>query len=164
MAGNQCGCALLALRALARLEQLEGNPVPLDVSLELAERAEADCLAVLRCGSCRQRRFALISVTILGAYVVDWLQRSWHLDDNDLDRPPAQLSLGDYSLDPADAETLSRELMALRLSHLAKVMDSLEDAITAAQVDACLSVVNTKVEQLRDCMQRVRALSAADHA
>ncbi|KAH7048231.1 hypothetical protein B0J12DRAFT_740967 [Macrophomina phaseolina] len=161
---TECGCALVALRALARLEQLEGTAVSLGMSLEVAERAEADCLTVLHCERCRQRRFALISATALSASVVDWLQRSWQLDSSVPERLPAHISLGDYQLEAADAEALSRELMALRLSYLSKVMGSLKAAITtlgAAQAEICLDVVHAKLQQLRDCTQAVKARLAA---
>lgn len=162
---TDCSCGLVALRSLMRLEQLDGVAVPLDRSLELAERAEADCQALLQCETCRQQSFALFSVTALSACVVDWLRRSWRLDGcDDSVHHPLQISLGDYNLESADAEILGRELMALRLSNLVKVVASLETTVATlgtAQAGACLDVVQSNLQQLRDCVQRVRDISSA---
>ncbi|EKG22640.1 hypothetical protein MPH_00014 [Macrophomina phaseolina MS6] len=164
---QECGCAYVALRALVRLERLDGATVPLDASLELAERAEADCQMLLQCETCRQRSLALFSATALSTCVLDWLRRSWQLDScGEADHRPPQIALGDYNLDPADAETLSRELMALRLSHIANVMTSLRATIStlgAVPAQACLGVVQANLQQLRDYIHRVRIVSSASN-
>ncbi|KAK7519260.1 uncharacterized protein IWZ02DRAFT_380251 [Phyllosticta citriasiana] len=167
---NNCGCTLSALRVLMHIEQLEGTAVALETLLELMESAEVNCLTVLDCETCRQQRFPLASVTVLSACVIDWVRRGWlgeendNTNDNNNDNDKARISLGGYDLDPADAETLSRELIALRLSPFSKLMAVLSGALSSlrsAQMDACLEIVQANVQQLRECAQRIKTLSAS---
>ncbi|KAK7530962.1 uncharacterized protein J3D65DRAFT_607175 [Phyllosticta citribraziliensis] len=173
---NNCGCTLSALRVLMHIEQLEGTAVALETLLELMESAEVNCLMVLDCETCRQQRFSLASVTVLSTCVIDWVRRGWLGEENDntdndensatntnnIDK--ARITLGSYDLDPADAETLSRELIALRLSPFSKLMALLNGALSSlrsGQTDAYLEIVQANVHQLRDCAQRIKTLSAA---
>jgi hypothetical protein len=80
-----CGCAFLALRTLARIEELttSSKEVPLEIALEVTCSAERPSLAVLSCEHCRQQRLPLTTVTILCAHLVNWLCRLWNLADDD---------------------------------------------------------------------------------
>ena len=70
---NNCGCTLSALQVLMRIEQLGGTTVAFDTSLEVMEMAEERCLVVLHCAECRQRRFPLASITVIGAAIIEWV-------------------------------------------------------------------------------------------
>lgn len=77
-----CGCAFLALRTLARVEEYTtSSQVPLETAFQVTSEAERPCLAVLSCERCRQQRLPLTAVTILCAHLVDWLCRLWHLHE-----------------------------------------------------------------------------------
>ena len=78
-----CGCAFLALRTLARVEELTSSQVPLETAFQVTSAAERPSLAVLNCERCRQQRLPLTAVTILCAHLVDWLCRLWNLDNED---------------------------------------------------------------------------------
>ncbi|OJD31019.1 uncharacterized protein BKCO1_5300020 [Diplodia corticola] len=162
MATN-CSCTLSALRVLMRVEQLEGSAVPLERSLELMESSEVGCMTVLNCERCRQHRFSLASVTVLSACIIEWVRRTWLGDDGSA--CAARISLGNYDLDPTDAEMLSRELMALQLSHFSKVMALLKAALGTLEAggpaESFLDIVHANLQQLRDYTQRIRALAAA---
>ncbi|KNG49184.1 hypothetical protein DDE82_007906 [Stemphylium lycopersici] len=80
-----CGCAFLALRTLARVEELTtSSQVPLETALQVTSAAERPSLAVLSCERCRQQRLPLTAITILCAHLVDWLCRLWNLDCEDV--------------------------------------------------------------------------------
>jgi hypothetical protein len=79
-----CGCAFLALRTLARVEEFTTSlQVPLETAFQVTSEAERPCLGVLSCERCRQQRLPLTAVTILCAHLVDWLCRLWNLHDDD---------------------------------------------------------------------------------
>jgi hypothetical protein len=155
-----CGCAFLALRALARVEEYTtSSQVPLETAFQVTSEAERPCLAVLSCERCRQQRLPLTAVTILCAHLVDWLCRLWHLHDEDTAEPstdtstttttstspsntntaesphsaqPWKFSLGNYDLAADEADALSNELMTLRLTGFSAVLGSLEAALVTS--------------------------------
>jgi hypothetical protein len=155
-----CGCAFLALRTLARVEEyITSSQVPLETAFQVTSEAERPCLAVLSCERCRQQRLPLTAVTILCAHLVDWLCRLWHLHDEDTaelstdtststttSTPPSntnttesphsaqpwKFSLGNYDLAADEADALSNELMTLRLTGFSAVLGSLEAALVTS--------------------------------
>ena len=155
-----CGCAFLALRTLARVEELTtSSQVPLETALQVTSAAERPSLAVLSCERCRQQRLPLTAVTILCAHLVDWLCRLWNLDDEDAAETSTdasstttatttantsnttenqyanqswKFSLGSYDLAADEADALSNELMTLRLTGFSAVLGSLEAALVTS--------------------------------
>ncbi|KAF1943912.1 hypothetical protein EJ02DRAFT_452948, partial [Clathrospora elynae] len=157
-----CGCTFLALRTLARVEELTtSSQVPLETALQVTSAAERPSLAVLSCERCRQQRLPLTAVTILCAHLVDWLCRLWNLDDEDAAETstdsssttttpttttintnnttgsqhatqPWKFSLGSYDLAADEADALSNELMTLRLTGFSAVLGSLEAALVTS--------------------------------
>ncbi|KAL1390213.1 hypothetical protein HDK64DRAFT_252955 [Phyllosticta capitalensis] len=72
--------------------------------------------------------------------------------------PTITMSIGSYHLDWADAATLLRELVSLRLGNLSEVMVSLESAIVglgSAADPACLDAVRVNLHQLGLLRQRL---------
>jgi hypothetical protein len=84
MQQGDCNCAFLALRTLARIEELTtSSHVPLETALQITSAAERPSLAVLNCERCRRQGLALTAVTILCTHLVEWLSRLWNLDNKD---------------------------------------------------------------------------------
>lgn len=145
-----CGCAILALKTLARVEEATtSSAVPLETALQVTSAAERPSLAVLSCERCRQERLPLTAVTILCAHLVDWLCRLWNLDNKDAQEAsadasttasttttsanqPWKFSLGSYDLAADEADALSNELMTLRLTGFSAVLGSLEAALVTS--------------------------------
>jgi hypothetical protein len=101
-----CGCAILALRTLARVEELTtSSQVPLETALQVTSAAERPSLSILSCERCRQQRLPLTAVTILCAHLVDWLCRLWHLDDKDA--PETSMAGSAISTTPPTATTIN---------------------------------------------------------
>jgi hypothetical protein len=158
-----CGCAFLALRTLARVEEVTtSSQVPLETAFQVTSSAEQPCLTVLSCERCRQQRLPLTTVTILCAHLVDWLCRLWNLKDEDVAETstdasstntttttantnenrhatqPWKFSLGSYDLAADEADALSNELMTLRLTGFSAVLGSLEAALVTSGPSACI--------------------------
>ncbi|KAH6613137.1 hypothetical protein C7974DRAFT_380856 [Boeremia exigua] len=109
MQNTDCGCALLALRTLARVEEITtSSQVPLETALHITSTVEQPSLSVLSCERCRQQRVPLTAVTVLCAHLVDWLCLIWDLDNEDTATNSTELSSTTTSLDtltPATANT-----------------------------------------------------------
>ncbi|RMZ67961.1 hypothetical protein GMOD_00004051 [Pyrenophora seminiperda CCB06] len=161
---TDCGCAFLALRTLARVEELTtSSRVPLETALQVTAAAERPSLAVLSCERCRQQRLPLTAVTMLCAHLVDWLCRLWNLSDEDATEPstdtsstnatttpnsqhvtphtnqPWKFSLGSYHLAADEADALGNELMILRLTGFSAVLGSLEAALVTSGHSSSIS-------------------------
>ncbi|KAG9186926.1 hypothetical protein G6011_10034 [Alternaria panax] len=158
-----CGCAFLALRALARVEEVTtSSQVPLETAIQVTSSAEQPCLTVLSCERCRQQRLPLTTVTVLCAHLVDWLCRLWNLKDEDAADTSTdasntnttttttntsesrhtnqswKFSLGHYDLADDEADALSNELMTLRLTGFSAVLGSLEAALVTSGPSPCI--------------------------